>query len=133
MPRPVPGGFPTDIAVPVVASRCELGVPFQFQKGLQLATRNTRLAVGLDRLTNLAKQPRPMLEKAYLVQTAVWPSCFYGAEGHCHSLSEIARVRSAASKAILGDHNAASPFLVLGAVTHKVQDPQLYLIEQQLR
>ena len=59
--------FPTEVAVPVVASRCELGVPFQFQKGLQLATRNSRLAVGLDRLTNLAKQPRPLLEKAYLV------------------------------------------------------------------
>ena len=64
-----------------------------------------------SRLSNLAKQPRPLLEKAYLVQTAIWPSCFFGAEGHCHSMAEVARLRGAAARAILGDHKAMPPHL----------------------
>ena len=125
--------FPTSVTIPVAASKCELGVPYQFQKSHQLVTRNHRLQHGFDRLNNLSRQPRPLLEKAYLVQTAVWPSCLYGAEGHCHSLAELARLRGAATKALLGDHKNTSPFLALGAITHKVQDPQLYVVEQQLR
>ena len=67
------------------------------------------------------------------MQTSVWPSTFHGAEGHAHSLAEVSRLRTAAAYALIGEHKAMSPFLALAAVTPVVQDPQLYLIEQQLQ
>ena len=125
--------FPTSHTISVTSSRCELGTPFQFSCTVDLSTRNGRLQEGLERLRRLAKQPRPLLERATTVQSSVFPAAFYGAEGHCHSCSEVAAIRSAAAYAIIGEHKTMSPWLALGAVTDKVQDPQLYLLEQQLQ
>ena len=125
--------FPTDLPVPVTVARAELGTPLQFSRTIDVATRNDRLQEGLDRLRRLAKQPRPLLERASIIQSSVWPATFWGAEGHCHSLAEVAMLRSAAAFAFIGEHKTMSPFLALGAVTNRVQDPQLFLVEQQLQ
>ena len=125
--------FPTDVHISVTAARVELGTPFQFSRTIHLDTRNSRLQEGQERLRRLAKQPRPLLERALIIQTSVWPSTFWGAEGHCHSCAEVAGLRSAAAYALIGEHKTMSPLLALGAVTDKVQDPQLFLVEQQLQ
>ena len=125
--------FPTDRTVQVVAARCELGTPFQFCPTPDLSTRNLRLQTGHERLRNLARQPRPVLEKARFVQSSVWPATFFGAEGHSHAKEEVSRLRTAAAYAIIGEHKTMSPFLALSAVTSAVQDPQLFLMEQQLQ
>ena len=114
--------FPTEHAGAVASARCELGAPFQFSRVVDLSTRNTRL-----------QSDAWLVERAHLVQTSVWPATFYGAEGHCHSCSELSALRCAAAYAIIGEHKTMSPMLALGAVTECVQDPQLYLIEQQLQ
>ena len=125
--------FPTDVHITVTAARVELGTPFQFSRIVNLDTRNARLQEGQDRLRRLAKQPRPLLERALIIQTSVWPSTFWGAEGHCHSCAEVASLRSAAAYALIGEHKTMSPLLALGAVTDKVQDPQIFVVEQQLQ
>ena len=125
--------FPTDVRIAVTSARTELGTPFQFSRNVDLATRNARLQEGQDRLRRLAKQPRPVQERALIIQTSVWPATFWGAEGHCHSCAEVACLRSAAAYALIGEHKTMSPLLALGAVTDKVQDPQLFLVEQQLQ
>ena len=98
-----------------------------------MATRNARLPEGRARLQRLRDQPRPFFEKAKLVQASVWAQCLYGLEGHVLSAHDFRSLRTLASVALVGPYASASPYLTLAAVTTRVQDPQLYCLEAQLR
>ena len=124
--------FPGPAQPTIVSEVRDLGVAFRFDGSSHRVCRNQRLLDGLDRLDRLRQQPRPPTNKAFLVQTGVWPQCFYGIEGHCHSLAELQQARGAAARAIVGHYKVMSPHLTFGVLADVVQDPFVYCLERQL-
>ena len=110
----------------------DLGVAFKFDARGHRQHRNNRLSDGLSRLDRLGTQPRPPLNKARLVQTAVWPACLFGAEGHVHSLSDLQLLRGRAARAVVGPYKVLSPFLTFAVLASTAQDPAVYCLQQQL-
>ncbi|CAE7407308.1 unnamed protein product [Symbiodinium sp. CCMP2592] len=124
--------FPEGCLPKLVTEVRDLGVAFKFDRNGHRASRNHRLQAGCDRLDRLRQQPRAVLNKARLVQTAVWPQCLYGCEGHLHSLAEFANLRGKAARAIVGQYKIMSPHLAMVALADVVQDPFVYCLERQL-
>ncbi|CAE7513200.1 hypothetical protein AK812_SmicGene15941 [Symbiodinium microadriaticum] len=87
---------------------------------------------GLESIDRLRQQPRPVQEKAALLQRSVWPRCLYGAEGHLFTATEFQLLRGRAARALIGQHKVLSPLLALSAVTLSVMDPQPYCLLRQL-
>ena len=54
----------------------DLGICFRFSKPASLSKGEPRLHEGLRRLQALSRQPRPIANKAYLIQVGIWPQCF---------------------------------------------------------
>ena len=124
--------FPTTTPVPCVSAATDLGVVYCFDRRAHALARDARLESNLHKLDRLHEQPRPVTEKASMVQRGVWPSALYGSESHCHCTTFFQKLRGRASLAIVGRSKIASPFLALGALTAEVQDPQAYCVRQQL-
>ncbi|CAE7237381.1 unnamed protein product [Symbiodinium sp. CCMP2592] len=124
--------FPEGCLPKLVTEVRDLGVAFKFDRHGHRLSRNHRLQAGYDRLDRLRQQPRAVLNKAQLVQTAVWPQCLYGSEGHLHSLAELANLRGKAARAIVGQYKIMSPHLAMVALAEVVQDPFVYCLERQL-
>ena len=124
--------FPTDQTIPCVSVATDLGVVYSYDRQAPAATRDARLPDALAKLDRLREQPRPTAEKASMVQRGVWPAVLYGCEGVCQPKAFFQKLRSRAATAVLGRNKIGSPFLVLGALTSQVVDPQVYAVLQQL-
>ena len=120
------------LPVKLVHEARDLGVAFKFDALPHAASRRHRLQAGLDSIDRLRQQPRPVQEKAALLQRSVWPRCLYGAEGHLFTATELQLLRGRAARALIGQHKVLSPLLALAAVTTAVMDPQPYCLLRQL-
>ena len=123
---------PDGIALRLVADAKNLGVCFQYDQRVRPLARARRFPEGRARLQRLKEQPRPLLEKARLIQMGVWSQCLYGLEGHLPSVAELKTLRSAASHALIGNNSSASPYLALATLSTALVDPQLYCLGAQL-
>ena len=110
----------------------DLGVVFRYGRGASLAKGEPRLQEGLRRIDALSRQPRPVSNKAFLLQGAIWPQCFYAQEGRALSQRQVATFRSKAAKALAPCGHSQSPFLALACVSRSVQDPEVFLLIQAL-
>ena len=68
-----------------------------------------RLEEAYRRMALLEGMPRSLTSKLLLLRQSIWPAAFYGAEGHLLSVQEVARLRSAASRTLLGRKGLPGP------------------------
>ena len=88
--------FPTEEAVPCVTVATDLGAVYNYDRCAHASQRDARLPDALARLDRLRDQPRPVAEKASMVQRGIWPSVLYGCESHCHPKALFQTLRSRA-------------------------------------
>ena len=81
--------LPPGVPLRMLSSAKDLGTAMRYRGAKVLGCAKQRLAEGLRRLQVLKFQPRPLQNKAYLIQASVWPATFYGTEAHCLSLKHI--------------------------------------------
>ena len=115
-----------------VAQAKDLGVCFRFSKSASLAKGEPRLAEGLRRLDMVARQPRPVSNKAALIQMGVWPQCFYAQEGRALCTKQVDHFRSKAFKALVQAGHSQSAAVAMACVSSRVVDPEVYLLTQCL-
>ena len=125
--------LPAGVPLVILPDARDLGAAMRYRHMGRLCFFRQRLDTGMVRLQRLALQPRPIHTKARLVQSSVWPACFYAAEAHAVGLTHIRRLRGTAARAMVGPHRALSPLLALVALSPHVQDPECYLLTQALR
>ena len=123
--------FP-DFEVALLTEVRELGVAFKFDRAGHAQSRRNRFEAGLASIERLRQLPRPVKDKAALLQRSIWPACLFGSEGHVHTIADFQLLRGKASRAVFGNHPVMSPHLALAAVTANVQDPQCYCLLRQL-
>ena len=111
----------------------DLGVAMRYRAVRTLGTLKTRILEGQRRLTCLAQQPRSLKSKGRLIQAAVWPTCFYGCEGHAIGLQHLRRLRSAAARALVGPQQQMSPQLALATLVPGLQDPEVFVLVMAIR
>ena len=124
--------LPQGIKLKRVEQAKDLGTCFRFSKSCSLSKGEPRLQEGLRRLDELAKQPRPPSNKAYLIQAGIWPQCFYAQEGRALSEKQVATFRSKAAKALSAAGHSQSAFLTLACSYRTVQDPEVFLLVQSV-
>ncbi|CAE7241088.1 unnamed protein product [Symbiodinium sp. CCMP2456] len=123
--------FP-DLPVKTVTEVRDLGIAFKFDRAGHASARRHRLEAGLQSIDRLRQMPRPVIERAALLQRSIWPACLYGCEGTMHTQADLQLLRGRAARAVVGPHQILSPHIALSAVTSGVQDPQVYCLLRQL-
>ena len=111
----------------------DLGTMMHYRGPRVLGSFLVRLEEGHARLRRLGSQPRPLVNKAHLVQTSVWPAVFYGTEGRAVSVKHVAGLRSAAAKTLVGGHHHVNPHLALTCLSATLLDPEPYQLVAMLR
>ena len=124
--------FLTDTRVECVTEAKDLGVAYCYDRLPHATLRDRRLSDALQRLDRLRDQPRPVCERASMVQRGVWPAVFYGCESHTLPQHQFETLRGRAARAIVGQYHILSPYLALTALTETVVDPQRFVAERQL-
>ncbi|CAE6968657.1 unnamed protein product [Symbiodinium sp. CCMP2456] len=122
--------LPDGAQLSVVTNAKDLGVAFKFRRINSLDASSKRLSEGHRRLQSLQRPGVALLQKARLLQTSIWPATFYGFEARLLSADQVGKLRTAASRAMLGDRPSANPFLTLSALTPQVTDPEVFLLSQ---
>ena len=103
--------LPHGAKLKVVKGAKDLGVMFRFRAKGSPGAVASRFEEGRRRLHQLQGMCRPLLCKAKLIQTSIWPATLYGVEASTVSPAAVQGLRSAAAHAMLGDHRALSPHL----------------------
>ena len=124
--------LPEGCQLKLVQSAKDLGVVFRLGPQACLQASTKRLNQGLQRLKRLAMMCRPLLVKAHLLLSSVWPATFYGMEGQCLATNRLDALRTAATRAMIGHQHSASPWLTLACLTPRVLDPEPYGISLAL-
>ena len=122
-----PAFLPQGVHLELVDHVKELGSFFSFGRRGCGAAFGQRGKEALGRLSKLATDPQGLPVRARVVQCGVWPFLFYGTEACLPSVSVIAGLRSAAARAIVGEHKTLSPWAAL-CFTPGVQDPEVFLL-----
>ena len=121
---------PAGQSMPVLQTAKDLGVVYRFRKLAGFGLAANRFQEGFDRLQRLQGTQRPLLDKARLIQTSVWPASMYGMEGCVPPQGQVDRLRTNAAQALIGKRHSASSYLALSALTPRVTDPEPYLLVQ---
>ena len=127
-----PAFVPEGVQLEIVPQVKELGSLFCFRRRPHSATFQARVQDALGRLNQLATDPQGLPVRARVIQGGVWPFLFYGTEACLPSCSVLSTLRSAAARAIVGDHKTLSPWAALCFVPG-AQDPEVYLLCHHLR
>ena len=105
-----PSLLPSHAEFQILSCAKDLGTAMRYRGSTVLGCLHARIQEGHLRLRRLKPQPRPLHNKARMIQSAVWPAIFYGAEGHAIGQKRIAGLRSSAAKALLGASRTPIPF-----------------------
>ncbi|CAE7258026.1 unnamed protein product, partial [Symbiodinium microadriaticum] len=122
--------LPPPASLAVVQSAKDLGVAFKFRRINSLDASARRLGEGQRRLSELQRPGVALLHKARIIQTSIWPATFYGFEARLLSLDQVSKLRTGASRAMIGPRHSASPLLTLSVLTPQVADPEVFLLGQ---
>ena len=128
-PMLVPHGH----SLALVRTSVDLGIAFKYGVRLGRGAAEARIQEGRARLARLERLPRALRNKAHLLRQSIWPSCFYGFEGHLLPMQQIGQLRTHAARAILGRRTSMSPFLTLALLFPFPLDPEVVLLAQSLR
>ena len=105
--------LPPGVPLKVLPDAKDLGTAMRYRGVKVFGCLRQRQAEGLRRLRALKFQPRPLQNKARLIQCSIWPAIFYGSEAHCVSLKAMSELRTAAARALVGTHSHTNPHLAL--------------------
>ena len=125
--------LPSPDVFKLLTSAKDLGVAMRYRGPRTLGCLHQRLAEGHARLRRLKHMPLPLASKARIIQSAVWPAVFFGSEGHAVGLRKLAALRTSATKALVGGHHHANPFLAMELLSVQLQDPEVFLLVSALR
>ena len=119
---------PPGVTLQVLAEAKDLGAAMRYHGPKVLGALKIRVQEARQRLHRLAVQPRSVANKAKLIQSAIWPVAFFACEGHALGRQQIASLRSAAARTLVGPFQQISSFLALSCLSQSLQDPEVYLL-----
>ena len=125
--------MPPGASLTILPDARDLGAAMRFRHMQLLGFLRDRLDQGMLRLQRLALQPRPIKNKAMMIQSAIWPACFHASEAHAIGAAHIRRLRGTAARVLVGSYRALSPYLAMCVLAPQVQDPEAFLLTQALR
>ena len=99
---------PEGVSLELVPQVRELGSFFTFGRRGCNGPFSERCKEALSRLAKLASDPQGLPVRARIVQSGIWPYLFYGTEACLPSRSTVTGLRSAAARAVAGDHKTLS-------------------------
>jgi exonuclease III len=111
----------------------DLGFQLHYSGVRELGSRKTRHENGITRLHRLATLPNDLSTKEHILRSSVFPAMFYGTELFPVANDQLAKVRSAAAEALVGQSRSMSPALVLFLTKGSILDPEFVVISQALR
>ena len=121
------------IHIPVKSSAKDLGYHIHYNKHMTLGSIADRIKEGSRRCERLKWIPMSIQQKTKIIQTSIWPAALHSADTQVVSPKHFRTLRRAATVALVGDHNLASPLLACSVLSNSLQDPLLYTILQTLR
>lgn len=110
-----------------------LGFQLHYSGVRELGSRKTRHENGITRLHRLATLPNDLSTKEHVLRSSVFPAMFYGTELFPVANDQLAKVRSAAAEALVGQSRSMSPAVVLFLTKGSILDPEFVVISQALR
>ena len=106
----------------------DLGCMIAYTNQVVLGPLRDKIDNAMAKCNRLRKLNLSLEERAEKIQTAIWPATFYGALGMTIGEKHFTNLRRAATNVLVGDHKQASSHVALHFLSHRVQDPMLYVI-----
>lgn len=110
----------------------DLGCNIAYTNAVVLGPLRDKMDNAVAKRNRLRRLHLSLEERAEKIQTAIWPAVFYGALGQTIGTKHFTTLRRAATTVLVGDHKHASSIIATEFLTHKVQDPLLYIVADML-
>ena len=114
--------------IPVVQNARELGVLVKYSRKGALGPLASKIQGARARLQKLTWISTSFETKGKLIQTSVWPFCFFGAEGTGIGEAHFTKLRRAVANVFASGHKQASSWIANSMLLGSFQDPLLYII-----
>ena len=124
--------FPDDNPVKILNSTKDLGCMTHYTHHITLGHLKTKMASAVQRCRRIRWFQLDITHKARLIQTAIWPHAFYGAETQIVGDKHFRTLRREATKALIGPEAQISSWLAVHLFSPQLQDPLLYVITNAL-
>lgn len=118
----------------------DLGFQLHCSGVRELGSRKARYDNGMKRLLPLSMISHDLSTKEHILRSSVYPAMFYGTEIFRVAteifrvaIDSLAKVRSAAAEALVGQSHSMSPALVLFLTNGGILDPEFAVLSQALR
>ena len=116
-----------DIVIQVRQTAKDLGMQIHYDKQQCLGCIQDRINICINRANRMEWIPMDINQKAWMIQTAIWPVALYSAESQAIGLKHFRDLRRAATNALIGRHKTSSAFLACRTLL------LLYVVVQALR
>ena len=100
----------------------ELGYMLAYQKTQSRLTFKQRFAEGLSQLRKIAALPHDLQTKALLTKAPL-SKILFGTEIHAIGMNYHKQLRTALTRAMLGPHTQANPYVAMVTLSDHIQDP----------
>ena len=110
----------------------DLGCNISYTHAVVLGPLRDKIDNAVAKCNRLRRLHLSLEERAEKLQSAIWPAVFYGALGQTIGCKHFTTLRRAATSVLVGDHKHASSIIAMQFLTHKVQDPLLYIVSDML-
>ena len=114
--------------VRILNSAKDLGCMCHYTKQVVLGHLKEKFLSAATRCKRLTHVATDLPQKASLIQTAIWPHAFFGAESQLVGENHFKELRRAATTALVGPEQQASSWLAMQFLSLRLQDPLLYVI-----
>ena len=111
----------------------DLGFQLHCSGARELGSRKVRYDNGMKRLLRLSMIPHDLSTKEHILRSSVYPAMFYETEIFRVAIDSLAKVRTAAPEALVGQSHSMSPALVLFLTNGDILDPEFAVLSQALR
>ena len=115
-------------AVTVKHQAVDLGVPVHYSRALLPSDGPTRVCRARILADRILAASDDILIRARLIRGALYPKILYGMELRYLNKADIARIRRAASNALVGNWHNANPAIVCHTLCHVMLDPVVYIL-----
>lgn len=110
----------------------DLGCMISYTNQVVLGPLRDKIDNAIAKCNRLKKMNLSLEERAEKIQTAIWPATFYGALGMTIGDKHFTNLRRAATNVMVGEHKQASSHIALHFLSHRIQDPLLYVVSDLL-
>lgn len=118
--------------VRVLNSAKDLGCMCHYTKQVVLGHLKEKFTSAAARCKRLTYMATDLVQKACLIQSAIWPHAFFGAEAQLVGENHFKELRRAATTALVGPEQQASSWIAMHFLCPQLQDPLLYVIATAL-